>query len=428
MNGVSLLLLFASLGATTTVEVGANGQQVYTIRIESLLINELRAGQAIPILVAPRDRRIRHFKIAVTPEGNPRASALSRASDFNIQGGYDYEPTQLENGEIEYVVQISPERLESLVAGKPIEGDIATEIVDVHRYLIFVGIGQLPSQQQAASQVVAPPPSLLTGGREIRANSDNTSRGSVPARNTFPAATQPSTQRGFQTNDPLTQFNTRTNEPRTNFRNQPDQSTVNPPPFATAGPANTSNAVLPRSTGIPGLSDRNTYPTQPTYTATPPTYNNQYQPPGYADPNPGYAQPNPGTYPTQGYAGNPTVGYQQPAATVTARTDVPQPGLSPQPPTAAWNQPTAAAQPSAATAPVAATVQPPVATISSTQDKADAERPWTPLILTTLALFASLGANAYLGWLAWSFFWRFRDAITESARTRAQHSLSRQAA
>jgi hypothetical protein len=48
--------------------------------------------------------------------------------------------------------------------------------------------------------------------------------------------------------------------------------------------------------------------------------------------------------------------------------------------------------------------------------------------MTTLALFASLGANAYLGWLAWSFFWRFRDAATESARARSQHSLIRQAA
>jgi hypothetical protein len=271
----------------------------------------------------------------------------------------------------------------------------------------------------------------MAAGAEIRANSDNTSRSSIPARSTFPASTQPANQRGIPTNDPLTQFNTRTTDPRTNWRNQPDQSTVNPPPFATAGPANSSNAVLPRSPGIPGISERNTYPAQPNYTATPPTYNNQYQPPGYPDPNAGYAQPNPGTYPGQGYAGNPTVGYQQPAATVTARNDVPPLVSAPPQSTAGWNQPAANNNPqaSAPTAPtVAATIQPPVSTVSNTRDKADAERPWTPLILTTLALFASLGANAYLGWLAWSFFWRFRDAITESARTRAQHSLSRQAA
>ena len=42
-----------------------------------------------------------------------------------------------------------------------------------------------------------------------------------------------------------------------------------------------------------------------------------------------------------------------------------------------------------------------------------------PLILTTLALFASIGANAYLGWLAWSFFWRFRDAASDLSRARS---------
>jgi hypothetical protein len=49
------------------------------------------------------------------------------------------------------------------------------------------------------------------------------------------------------------------------------------------------------------------------------------------------------------------------------------------------------------------------------------------LILTTLALFASLGANAYLGWLAWSFFWRYRDAASDVARAR-QSASARQAA
>jgi hypothetical protein len=42
-----------------------------------------------------------------------------------------------------------------------------------------------------------------------------------------------------------------------------------------------------------------------------------------------------------------------------------------------------------------------------------------PLILTTLALFASIGANAYLGWLSWSFFWRFRDAASDLSRARS---------
>jgi hypothetical protein len=30
-------------------------------------------------------------------------------------------------------------------------------------------------------------------------------------------------------------------------------------------------------------------------------------------------------------------------------------------------------------------------------------KPWLPLILTLLTLFASLGANVFLGWIAWGF-------------------------
>jgi hypothetical protein len=50
------------------------------------------------------------------------------------------------------------------------------------------------------------------------------------------------------------------------------------------------------------------------------------------------------------------------------------------------------------------------------------------LILTTLALFTSLGVNTYLGWLAYSFFWRYRDAVNDSLRIRSQNSPGRQAA
>jgi hypothetical protein len=36
-----------------------------------------------------------------------------------------------------------------------------------------------------------------------------------------------------------------------------------------------------------------------------------------------------------------------------------------------------------------------------------------PLVMTTLGLFASLGANAYLSWIAWSFYERYRDLLLQ---------------
>ena len=38
-----------------------------------------------------------------------------------------------------------------------------------------------------------------------------------------------------------------------------------------------------------------------------------------------------------------------------------------------------------------------------------AEHPWVPLVLTSLALFGSLAANAYLGWVAVGIYHRYRD-------------------
>jgi hypothetical protein len=38
-------------------------------------------------------------------------------------------------------------------------------------------------------------------------------------------------------------------------------------------------------------------------------------------------------------------------------------------------------------------------------------KPWWPLTFTLLGLFASLGANMYLGWIAWGFRQRCRDAL-----------------
>jgi hypothetical protein len=43
--------------------------------------------------------------------------------------------------------------------------------------------------------------------------------------------------------------------------------------------------------------------------------------------------------------------------------------------------------------------------------------PWLPLALTLLALFASLGGNVYLGWIAWDFYRRQRNLAAPSPST-----------
>ena len=41
------------------------------------------------------------------------------------------------------------------------------------------------------------------------------------------------------------------------------------------------------------------------------------------------------------------------------------------------------------------------------------DRPWMPLTVTLLGLFASLGANVFLGWVAWGFRQRYAECTTQ---------------
>ena len=45
--------------------------------------------------------------------------------------------------------------------------------------------------------------------------------------------------------------------------------------------------------------------------------------------------------------------------------------------------------------------------------------PWMPLVLTSLALFASLAANLYLGWVAVGIYRRYRDIVDQLHQAQA---------
>lgn len=41
------------------------------------------------------------------------------------------------------------------------------------------------------------------------------------------------------------------------------------------------------------------------------------------------------------------------------------------------------------------------------------ERPWWPFLLSLIGLFASMGFNVYLGWIAWDLYTRYQDAVDD---------------
>ena len=50
----------------------------------------------------------------------------------------------------------------------------------------------------------------------------------------------------------------------------------------------------------------------------------------------------------------------------------------------------------------------------STAESSDPPRSWTLLTLVLLALFASLGGNVYLGWIAWDAYKRYRALLRQA--------------
>lgn len=467
MNGFSLLMVLATVGINGQVETDAQGQTSYVIRIESVLIDQLREGKVVEQNVDLAGRRSKRFRVLITDAPGQNSGFQSRTdTTMRSKSLVEYEAVEMDNGEFEMWVQVLPERLETLKT-HPIDGQVPANVPQIHRYKIFVGVHELPSQQTSAPANDTRPPYLLAadnnGLAQAGATSNGTRQPAAPSSRTgtFPSGST-TNNGGFgstATAPPLANSNTRTTDNR-NWRNGPDPSTIQPPPGDRYG----------SQVGAPTYNNDNHYNTSttprydqyapPTYgnTSTP-TYNGQVTPnynnpvtPNYNDrTTPNYDRTNQYTYggngsipqsnmmpaqPTQPvynqnqYGGNP--GFGQAQATIAARpeTQYTQPAA---PPANNWTQPVntgiaAAAQPTTSpVAPAAAAVTTPVVTTAAKATD-DSPKTSTPLILTTLALFTSLGVNAYLGWLAWSFFWRYRDAVNDSARARSYNGPGRQAA
>lgn len=433
MNGFSLLLALATVGITAQVELGPTNQPTYTIRIESLVLNELRQGREIETNVALKDRQVRHFRILVTPDPAARGGSFQPRTITDNTGRseslVEYEAVELQNNEIEMWVQIAPERIETLAAGKAIDGEVPAKVPEINRYRIFVGVNQLPRQQATAPQPAdASPPYLLPSnqfgltpaGAEARSSTDALSRNAAPLTNQFQGGTAATKTRTNAVASPPT---IRSSDTRGTFRNGPDSSTIASPPIDYFGQSSTSfdsRPVTPNSVRDSRAG-----------TSSGTRFDDQYAQQPYSGRNSGFDFGNANSVQSSPAAGqylNPAVPAQsQPQATIAARPE--NSGVTASNPAInGWTQTTANAQPVAQAAQTAAAppAAAPVAVVGKTAE--EPAKSSTPLILTTIALFTSLGVNTYLGWLAWSFFWRYRDAVNDSARARSYNAPGRQAA
>ncbi|MGE0757021.1 MAG: hypothetical protein AB7F89_13325 [Pirellulaceae bacterium] len=478
MNGISLLFAIAALGVDGKVEL-VGGVPTWVIRVEAAALPELTQGRGEVVTeVTPKDRGVRRFRIVVTPEKlyQPPVNDPPGRSDSSVE----YEAVQLSNQEVEMWVQVAPDRTRTWESGKAIEGTIPQEVREVHRFRVFVDVNALPSQQRSApaqppAYTNPPPgsPNYSLTAAETRSTAEASRPGPPALRPGLPSASNANTATPpLLNNSSLGNLGTNSSSIGSgglgsrigaSLRNPPDQSTA--PPLVHVGSAPTLPGYAPdlgAAANNPGLNnaygqaagvpDRN----GGQYSGAPPGAN--YGPPGYGPgnnyPANNYGANNyaPNNYPPNSYAAGSPVWQNAYAQTNPAgQGGLGYPGQMPPMP----NQQVVTARPDSQVAPTAATLPFPTmqvtttaagtaapapaavtaATVSAppaapTADPRSNEVPKssTPLILTTLALFTSLGVNTYLGWLAYSFFWRYRDAVNDSVRARSYNAPGRQAA
>jgi hypothetical protein len=394
MNGLGLLVAIAALGVDVGWETGPGGRLLYTIRIEQVLLQPLRDGQAVVSTVDPSDRGLRRFQVVVGPKPAGTAGDSATIHDTTrLETMVQYGWRTGEDGGVDYLVQMTPERLQSLSNGVPLMCEVDSQVTEMRRIYVYAGVGQVPRTTLPPPTTRQPdPPTFVPGSDPALPQTPPLPRPRIEAprsdaANPYPPLTNSNANSGYS---PLPDNRSGI------WQSDPANNQYSPGGMRSNEPAGWSAGLNDPRNAQYGNDPRNSAAwSQPA--------DSRLFPVGY-DPRANSAHNDAPVAPDRNYAQRPA---SDPPATPPAAPAAPAP-----------------AAPTWQTAPPNGW-----ATNSSLAKAADeAVRPWTPLILTTLALFASLGANAYLAWLAWSFFWRYRDAITDLARSRSSSALSRQAA
>ena len=430
MNGISLMIAAAAIGLEVSWEPGPGGKEHYTLRAESVLLGPLRDGKAIVSRVDAADRNLTRFQV-ILGETPVRYEAISQRLDSMVQ--YGWRPH--ENGGVDFMIQVTPERLQSLSQGVPIVGTVDPQVTDIRQIYVFAGVEQLPQELPKAAAPQPEPPSYTRGGGRLEHASaqveDSTGSSSLQSGGLRGSSTWPGRRDNAMENGPrVNELPGRYPEDRTDWQHSD-------PAYSGARRADSSRDFNATATGT--RSNRDPYTTRdvrPQYSSD--DRNGAYPDARSADRRQEYDRRDASSAPNSRLTGGSQLQTYRDGTVSTAASynqaaggqSASNPSLTPHgasqnaaPVTQAnWQQGYAAPQ----SVPNVTNpgVQPNVvqATPAPTEPVV---QPWMPLILTTLSLFASLGANAYLGWLAWSFFWRYRDAASDVARARV---ANRQAA
>lgn len=332
--------------------------------------------------------------------------ALVAATVVAIDVGWQPLP----DGGFEYIIQLEPQTLESLKDGQDLSSQLPPSLQGVRTYRITVGNNPLPHEGDPP-----PVPASTAAVAKVPAPAGGNTTFQVPPP---PVADLPM--------DPVLPPGTPMN------MRQPGIAAGAPsaaPPIGSTAPG-----TLP---GLPPPPADNTVPPISSDPNRPPAAVPQYEPPATPQyeppPTPQYEPPTT-SRPTLGAGVNeaPPRGNRyrdNPApASGSDSSSLPPggfsyPGAPPSIGTPRKNEPPAAVQTTNAPAPAeakkgtaaaaGATSDPPPHDPPGDSKTTQERAPWLPLIGTLLALFASLGANVYLGWNTVALRSQYRSLVAQ---------------
>ena len=150
MSGFALLVATAVVGVDYGWQPDAEGQLEYIIQIEPVTLIALRGDRDIVSQIDPYVQNVRRFRIRVGTEPVPRRGLPPREPSQDASPpappGVEYG-WRVDQGQVEFIVQISPERLEKLNNDEEISGQIPTGLRNVASIRVRCGTEAVPTDE-----------------------------------------------------------------------------------------------------------------------------------------------------------------------------------------------------------------------------------------------------------------------------------------
>jgi hypothetical protein len=150
MTGVALLMATAVLGVDYGWQPTTDGQLEYIIQMEPVTLVALRGGQELISQVDPYVQGVRRFRIRVGAEMVPRRGTPPRQTSpprgLPVPPGVQYGWRGINNQQMEFIIQLSHERLVLMRGGEELVGEIPAEVQNVTQWRIRSGVEPPPRQ------------------------------------------------------------------------------------------------------------------------------------------------------------------------------------------------------------------------------------------------------------------------------------------